>query len=290
MKDTLRPSFSSTTALKNKHLLFPVTLLVGFNIMAQRTLPDQLKLLIKKSLTRLLQFVFLKQAVDATETLPDGPLLVIAPHPDDETLGCAAIMRRYKTENRHVRIIIVTDGSHADLPGAPSPQDVAATRRKESIEAARLLGIPAEDILFLDYTDGQAAQSKERIADDIASQIWIYQPALIIGPHGIDSTSDHRAVADAVHSLQKNGKITCTVFEYPLWFWPKGALTHLFSTRLRKTHRKVRAKEFLPEKKQAIAAHACQKHEANWDQLEAYAIADNLHAYELFFDVTTEKE
>lgn len=229
------------------------------------------------------QYFFLNKAIDVTHDLPAGPLLVVAPHPDDETLGCAGVMRRYREQGHIVRIIIVTDGSGANLPFQPLPQEIAAMRRKESIHAANILGIPTEEVLFLAYPDGGAQEHLPRIAEDIASQIWLYQPALILAPHGIDAHVDHRAVANVMQLLKNDGKVTCPVLEYPMWFWPRGALTHLFSSALMRTHRKVSAKDYLVEKQQAIDAHACQKGEENWDQLEAYSIASNLRDDELFF-------
>lgn len=247
------------------------------------------KNIIKKHLTGCLQATFLKKATDVTESLPPGPLLVIAPHPDDETLGCAALIRHYRARGDLVRIVVVTDGSRAILPINLAPQEIAAMRRKESLLAAKILGLPAEEVLFLGYPDSEAEQNEARIADDIASQVWLYNPALIAAPHAIDAHKDHRVVARAIRALQKEGKITCSVFEYPMWFWPKGALQHFFSAALQKTHRKVDAKNHLTVKKQAIDAHACQKEEENWHQLEAFGIADNLRDAELYFDMSSEK-
>lgn len=253
--------------------------------MSHRSVPSKLKIFLKKQVVSFCQLLFLNRASDITNDLPCGPLLVIAPHPDDETLGCAGLMRRYRAQGHVVRIIVVTDGSQAKLPANPSPQEVAAMRRRESIRAANLLDIPTEEVLFLSYPDGAAQEHRERIAADIASQIWLYQPALILSPHGIDAHVDHRTVSTIVQALRKEGKVTCPVLEYPMWFWPKGALRHLFSKALKKTHRKVAAREYLAEKQQAIDAHVCQKSEENWDLLEAYSIAANLRDYELFFEM-----
>lgn len=252
--------------------------------MVHRTVSGKIKLFLKKQISAICQLIFLDKAIDVTNTLPAGPLLVIAPHPDDETLGCAGVMKRFREQGHVVRIIIVTDGGSANLPGKPLRQEIAALRRRESINAANILGIPAEEVLFLAYPDGEAQEHLPRIADDIASQIWLYQPALILAPHGIDAHADHRAVANVMQLLKNDGKVTCPVLEYPMWFWPRGALTHLRSSALMKTHRKISVKDFLAQKQQAINAHECQKGEENWDQLEAYSIAANLREDELFFD------
>ena len=120
-------------------------------------------------MTNWLQKRFLTLAKDITSALPDGPILIIAPHPDDETLGCGGITALLKARGQAVRIIIVTDGSGASIP-EPRP-DLASVRRKESIQAARVLGIEMEDIVFLSYKDGEALQHISQIANDIASQL-----------------------------------------------------------------------------------------------------------------------
>lgn len=251
---------------------------------------DKLKFAAKKHLAASLQVYFLAQAKDVTDSLPEGPLLVIAPHPDDETLGCGALIRTYTSLGRAVRIIIVTDGSRASLPEPLAPSEIAAVRRKESLQAAKLLGVPSENVLFLPYPDSCVQENAAHIADDIASQLWLYQPALVVGPHGLDAHEDHRAVSCLLRKLQSEGKIPCPLFEYPLWFWPKEALRHLVSSALRQTHRKVSATAHLADKKQAVDAYVCQKSEEHWGHLEAYAIADRFRDYELFFEIVPNKE
>jgi len=248
------------------------------------TMLSKSKALIKIFLTNNLQRFFLNQARDVTDSLPVGPLLIIAPHPDDETLGCAGITALFKAQGSAVRIIIVTDGSHADMPEGPSKQELSATRRKESILAAGLLGIPMENVVFLDYKDWQTSKHVRQIAEDIASQIWLNPPACLLTPHGIDAHPDHRAVARAIQILCDENKIACPILEYPMWFWPKGGLKHLFNARLLKTHRKVNISSYMSIKQTAIDAHVCQKDEANWAALIAYHIAGQLHPYELFFE------
>ena len=241
------------------------------------------KLFIKMVITRACQNILLRQAKDVTTSLPQGCLMVIAPHPDDETLSCAGLMSHYKSRDLPIKIVVVTDGSAARLPNSPSPQEVAIMRRKESIQAANLLGIPAENLMFLAYPDGHANDHIEQITQDIESQIWLYQPALIVSPHGIDAHTDHRTVAQVVHTLKQKEHIKCPVWEYPMWFWPKGAIRHLLSKTLRATHIKVNVHNHLQIKQDAINAHECQKSEENWNQLEAYTIASNLRDEELFF-------
>lgn len=109
---------------------------------------------------------------DEVLTAYDG-LLVLAPHPDDETLGFAGLASAYLEQGKPVRVVVTTDGDAyceacrlwksssvrgptcgaADLSDFATPQidSFAEVRRGESVAAAAVLGLPAPK--FLGYPD-----------------------------------------------------------------------------------------------------------------------------------------
>jgi LmbE family N-acetylglucosaminyl deacetylase len=98
---------------------------------------------------------------------PGGPadLLVFAPHPDDETLGCAGILRQALKRGERVRVVVFTHGDgfpasaalHARKPVERLvPEDfkaLAAFRQGQSEQALRALGGDPADLVFLGYPD-----------------------------------------------------------------------------------------------------------------------------------------
>ncbi|MCX7897481.1 MAG: glycoside hydrolase family 99-like domain-containing protein [Rhodocyclaceae bacterium] len=74
--------------------------------------------------------------------LPDvRRAIFFAPHPDDEIFGCAGALMVLQEMGVHLAVIIVTDGEGC---GAEMPrEELARLRRRESMEALRLLGLPA---------------------------------------------------------------------------------------------------------------------------------------------------
>jgi LmbE family N-acetylglucosaminyl deacetylase len=90
-------------------------------------------------------------------------LLVVSPHPDDESLCCSGVIQRVLQAGGHVSIVWLTsgDGSELDLlvveksifirPG--KLRDLAMRRMQESREAASILGVPPERLFFLGYPD-----------------------------------------------------------------------------------------------------------------------------------------
>jgi LmbE family N-acetylglucosaminyl deacetylase len=101
--------------------------------------------------------------------LPDLPpldastsLLVVAPHPDDETLCCAGVMQRVAQAGGQVSVLWITSGDGSELDMlliehrlfAPAKaRELAVRRMREARAAASLLGVPAARQLFLGYPD-----------------------------------------------------------------------------------------------------------------------------------------
>ncbi len=107
---------------------------------------------------------------EAEKRLPAAPaphpgqrLLVFAPHPDDETLGAAGLMRQARLRNDDVRVVIITNGDGFRISAASefheltvSPKDFVRygyLRQGEARTALGVLGIPADHIHFLGYPD-----------------------------------------------------------------------------------------------------------------------------------------
>lgn len=91
-------------------------------------------------------------------------LLVVSPHPDDETLCCAGVIRRVVAAGGHASIVWLTsgDGSELDLllvekalrVHPEKMRDLAAKRMREARAAAAILGVPPDRQFFLGYPDG----------------------------------------------------------------------------------------------------------------------------------------
>lgn len=94
-------------------------------------------------------------------------LVVIAPHPDDETLAAGGLIQRVLATGGRVRVIVVTDGdgyleAAAALTGHPTPstfdyQALGATRTRELRDAMRTLGVPEANVIRLREPDGGLA-------------------------------------------------------------------------------------------------------------------------------------
>jgi LmbE family N-acetylglucosaminyl deacetylase len=94
---------------------------------------------------------------------PADRLLVLSPHPDDETLCCAGAMQQALQAGAKVYVVWFTNGdgfewdaillSRTPRPGPQTLRRLAATRQAEARAAARVLGIPETHLFFLGYPD-----------------------------------------------------------------------------------------------------------------------------------------
>lgn len=126
--------------------------------------------------------------------------VIVAPHPDDEVIGAAALILALKRQRARVTVVVVSDGG-ASHPGSgrwPAKRLVAA-RRRESLMALRRLAVPAGDVRFLGLPDGALPQSAARCRRQLRRAISLAADVdLIVGPDAGDAHPDHRAVAAAL--------------------------------------------------------------------------------------------
>ncbi|PZN97816.1 MAG: GlcNAc-PI de-N-acetylase [Hyphomicrobiales bacterium] len=149
--------------------------------------------------------------------------LILAPHADDETLGCGALIADAASRNALAGVVILTDGvgSHRH-DGPASRARLIAARRRESARAVRILaGCAAPPPLFLDWPDahpfsvGTPAfdQSRRRLAA-ICRQRRV--DALAVTAHN-EPHCDHEAAHALARAVSHTAMRTIKVFEYVVW-------------------------------------------------------------------------
>lgn len=148
--------------------------------------------------------------------------LIVAPHPDDEVLGCGGTIARKVMAGGEVRIVVVTDGrtSHAKFI---DPEQLVAIRKSESLAAIRELGADPACCEFLDFPDGELARHTDAAVARIKAILAEFRPQEIYVPHRADRQPDHIATFEIVRRAASEQAMPVTVFEYPIWLyhsWP----------------------------------------------------------------------
>lgn len=148
-------------------------------------------------------------------------ILVFSPHPDDETLGCGGTIAKKISENWDIYVVILTDGrfSHLIAQGIikdPSPEEVRQIRKNEVINALSILGVPIQNISFLDIIDGTLRKEYDAIKPEITKIILKYKPDEVYVPYRYDSHSDHIITNNLVYNTITDLDIYCKIFEYSI--------------------------------------------------------------------------
>lgn len=195
-------------------------------------------------------------------SLPPGPLLVIAPHPDDETLGCGGLILQQRHAGRPVTCLFLTDGSasHKNHP-LLSPAALAVQRAEEARAAAALLGIADQNLVFLGLPDGQLPRLPEALHEtavaSLAGHLERLRPATVLVAHRHDGSSEHEAAFALIRSAIARVDPQPRVLDYLVWsaFHPR-----LFLQVVRTQGRVQRAAfpGLGPAKLRALAAHRSQ--------------------------------
>lgn len=168
------------------------------------------------------------------------PVIFVAPHPDDETLGAGVSIAEHVAAGRDVRILAMTDGTGSgairkvngeqwspwwgvwhDLTAEGyqplTPAEFGAARMRELISAVGCLGVPAHhvyrasDLLGEPVLDGSVTQDQARRA--ILALVATLDPAAgnpgLWGPSWlVDDNPDHIAVGQAIKALGVEDPVT----------------------------------------------------------------------------------
>jgi LmbE family N-acetylglucosaminyl deacetylase len=196
---------------------------------------------------------------DVTASITTRSALVLAPHPDDETLGCGLTIRLKTRAGSPVRVVVAADGGDE-------------RRRDECREACRRLGVAEGDVRFLGFADGRLGREQAGLDQALLDTARGFDAADVFAPCAIDNHPDHRALAGAASRLVAMTPAS-RLLAYPVWFWNRYAWTSptrppsrqlvdlvVRPARFTLTTRPVvvRAPQELPTKRDALAAHTSQ--------------------------------
>jgi N-acetylglucosamine malate deacetylase 1 len=116
-------------------------------------------------------------------------VLVIAPHPDDEAIGCGGAMLNHAAKGDRVVVVFLTSGELGLKPLAAA--DAQRIRESEAAKAAAILGTAST--LFLRLPDWSCGDDVHAAARVLLPVLGTERPALIYLPHPGDDHPDHRA-------------------------------------------------------------------------------------------------
>ncbi|MCB5282038.1 bifunctional PIG-L family deacetylase/class I SAM-dependent methyltransferase [Arthrobacter sp. AL08] len=152
-------------------------------------------------------------------------VIVLAAHPDDESLGAGGLMARLERLGARVTVLLCTAGesSHPDSPST-TPEQLAGVRLKEFGGALERL-LPEPEWRFLGLPDGRLADHREElraalqraIAEATAASGLPPAGITLVAPYRHDGHTDHEELGAAAAEAANAGGHG--LLEYPIWYW-----------------------------------------------------------------------
>jgi len=198
-------------------------------------------------------------------------IVVFAPHPDDEVLGCGGTIARRLSEGYDVLVVFLTDGRYSlaqiDVPLQPSPIELKEIRKEEAKKAAKMLGVPERNLIFFDIEDGILEQNRS-MAQDLIAKVLESSPTEIYFPQEKEFNLDHRAANHLVRDAIRKLDLHTLEYQYMIaWLYPLNLIPRLRPQRLQDTFVSmilgqevihIDVSEFLSLKKAALEEYQSQ--------------------------------
>ena len=201
--------------------------------------------------------------------------LVLAPHPDDESLGCGGLIALLREKDKEVFVLFITDGSlsHPNSKQYP-PEKLAALRKEEALRALAMLNVPGGNVFFFNKKDGALPADGEPQFEQNANQlhllITLLRADLLLVPYEKDPHRDHRAAAQMLKSAAQKIHRSFRVLQYIIWLHERGEESDMPSDD---TLRFVDITRYLSKKDEAIRQHQSQTTNLITDDPEGFTLS-----------------
>jgi LmbE family N-acetylglucosaminyl deacetylase len=140
-------------------------------------------------------------------------ILILAPHPDDESLATGGLIQRAVKAGAKVRVLFATDGDNNPWPQRFLERKLQISftdrarwgrrRRKEALAALELLGLPKNAVRFLGLPDQGITSLLMRAEENVLFTLWAelkeWEPTLFVMPSATDAHPDHSSLFVLVH-------------------------------------------------------------------------------------------
>ncbi len=136
------------------------------------------------------------------EKLEKKTILVFTPHPDDDTFCCAGTLALLARRQNNIHIVIYTNDDKGSADPDMTSERLARIRKAEEEEACRIIGIPRQNIHWLQFHDGMLEYANPRdLVEQVTGIIRTYRPAVVMSiDPGSDTVrwhkTDHRMAAN----------------------------------------------------------------------------------------------
>jgi LmbE family N-acetylglucosaminyl deacetylase len=188
-----------------------------------------------------------------------GRCLILAPHPDDESLGCGGLIAACVAVGRPPLVAVLTDGAGSHPNSRTHPPDrLRAVRAQEAKTAISRLGLSPDRLVFLNQPDTAAPRAGPGFDAVVATLLALIRAesgcTAILAPWRHDPHCDHEAASRLATAVAE--AIPVSHVAYPVWGWTLAAERPIQAAT--PTGFRLDISGFLPAKRAAIRAHRSQ--------------------------------
>ena len=228
----------------------------------------------------------------AMEALPDADLdiilagerpLILAPHADDESLGCGGLIAACCARGLQPFVVILTDGTGSH-PGSKQypPERLRQVRAEEARQAVATLGLAPQNLEFFGYQD-TALPASPAVSARVARLAREQGCTVMLAPWLHDPHCDHEAAAIVAREASQAAE--CRLLSYPVWGWLLPPDQPLPVNEVAGFRLPIAA--HLEAKRSAVAAHASQYSDLINDSPDGFRLPPELlsvfeRPYEVF--------
>jgi LmbE family N-acetylglucosaminyl deacetylase len=235
----------------------------------------------------------LRSPLCSVDEIAAEPILVVAPHPDDETLGCGGAIASLRALGRSIWVLVMSDGtmSHPNSATYPAPK-LRALRESETQHALNLLGVNSSQITFFQMPDGAlpvpGAFGFECALERCQRYLSAVMPSIVFVPWRFDPHPDHRATWQLINQALVGCALAPRVIEYPIWDWDRAQHCPY---PLSVTQWRLDISDTVQIKQRAIAAYRSQTTSLIQDDPQGFRLTPQMlenftHPWELYLEET----
>ena len=158
-----------------------------------------------------------------------GPVVVLAAHPDDETLGAGSLIAQLVRHGRAVTVVVVTDGAASHPQSTSTPADALRQLRLDEARAALDELGDGVELVTLGVADGGLREARDEVRRQLVDLLAARLPVLVLAPWRRDGHRDHRVLGEvAAELVAGDGSALphARLLEYPIWMWHWGGPGH----------------------------------------------------------------
>jgi len=146
-------------------------------------------------------------------------VLVVAAHPDDETLGVGGLLADLADAGAAVGVLVATDGERSHPVDGDRARAALAARRRREVRAAVEVLVPAARLTHLGLPDGGLGLHEHTLAEEVRRRSD--PDTLVVAPWLTDGHDDHDTLGRAcVDAVSRSG---ADLVSYPIWLWHWGS-------------------------------------------------------------------